>query len=235
MAKTAAQEFLDQVLATVPAEKKAEVQALYSRAADEISASQATLEEQTAQVRDTAAKQTQWWNAHKDDVAELNALKKGGGGGGTGLTQEDIAKQLGDLQDNVMSNGLALITTATTIAASHLKEFGEPLDMRALAQEAIKANQTLDAYYAAKVTPARQERAAADLTARLDAARAEGKKTGIEETTQLLGNRQMPFPGHSTAPTTLSGLTKRPEGQAPPNVLADAVATANEVMAKSAG
>lgn len=235
MAKTAAQEFLDRVLATVPEEKKAEVQSLYSRAADEIAASQTTLEEQTAQVRATAEKQNQWWTTHKDDVAELAELKKRGGGGGSGLTPEEVTKQLGDLKDDVMSNGLALITAATTISAAHYKEFGEALDMRALAQEAIKANKTLDAYYNEKVAPVRQERAAADLTAKLAEAEARGKKAGIEETTQTLGNRQMPFPGHSTAPTTLSGLRKPAEGTAPPNVLADAVATANEVAARSAG
>ncbi len=231
MAKTAAQEFLDQVLATVPADKKAEVQALYSRAADEIAATQTTLDEQTAQVRATAEKQNQWWGANKDAVTELAELKKRGGGGG-GIDATEIAKQLEDLKGDVMTNGLALITTATTIGASHLHEFGEALDMRKLAQDAIKANQTLDAYYNSTVASRRQERAEAALTAKLAEAEARGKKAGIEETTQTLGGQRMPFPGHSSAPTTLSGLRKPVEGQAPPNVLNDAVATANEVMSR---
>lgn len=233
MAKTATQEFLDRVLATVPEDKKADVQSMYSRAQDEQAAQQQTIEDATAQVRATAAKQTEWWNANKDAVTELAEIKKTGGGG---LTEAAIGTRLDTLRDDVMSNGLALITTATTIAAGHLKEFGEPLDMRVLAQEAIKANKSLDQHYNESVAARRQERSTADLNARLEAAKAEGRKIGEEETRRTLGAQTMPFPGQATAPaTTLSGLKRAPDGAAPPNVLDAAVATANEVIQRQSG
>lgn len=233
MAKTATQEFLDQILAKVPEGERAAVQSLYSKAQDEISANQTDLDTAKQRVIETAQQQNDWWKANKDVVAELAEIKKkGGGGGGTGLTSEEITKQLEGLEDRVMSNGLALVTTASTIAAAHLHEFAEAIDVRVLATEAIKAGKTLDQYYNEKVAPVRQERAAATLKKSLEEAEARGKKAGIEETTQQYGNRQMPFPGQSAAPSTLSGLRKPADGAAPPDVLGDAVATANAVTAR---
>lgn len=236
MAKTATQEFLDKILETVPEDKKEGVRALYSKAQDEISATQRSLDEEVTRVKDIAQKQTDWWNAHKDTVEENKRLKAAGGGGTGNVDSAKVTEQLGALEDRVMGQGLALITTTADLAIGHYQEFGERLNTQKLAADAIKANKPLQQFYDESVATRRSERAAADLKKQLEEAEARGKKAGVEETTQRLGNAQMPFPGHSApAATTLSGLKKPAEGASKPDVLADAVATANAVVAREAG
>lgn len=233
MAKTKAQEFLDQVLSKVPEGEREAVRSLYSGAMDEVTGQQRTLDEATAQVRDTAKKQTDWWNTHKDAVAENAELKKKlEGGGGTGVQAEELTKQLTTMEDRVMGIGLGLITKATRISVGHFQEFGEVLDMDDLAQKAIKANLPLAEFYDSTVAARRHERATATRAKEIADAEARGEKKGIEDTVKTLGSTHMPFPGSSgrAALTTLSGLKPRAEGSAPPDVLGDAVATATEVF-----
>lgn len=231
--KTKAQEFFDSVLARVPEADREAVRSAYSGAMDEITGQQKTLEEQTAAVRDTAAKQTEWWNNHKGAVAEnLELKKKLEAGGGTGLSADELTKTLAQMEDRVLGTGLGLITKATRISTGHYQEFGEVLDMDDLAHKAIKANMPLEDFYNSTVATRRQERSAATRTKELDDARAAGRKEGVDETVKTLGSTHMPFPGsQGRAPvTTLSGLKPRPEGSAPPDVVSDAVATATEVF-----
>lgn len=235
MAKTKTQEFLDQVLATVPEDKKAEVRALYSGAQDEISAHERTLEEETARVREIATKQSNWWEAHKDTVAENKRLKESGGGESK-VNVDEINARIDATKGELMGTGAALVAIGTQIGLNHYKEFGEVLDMEAVMNEAMKSGMTLKQYYDSKMSPRRQELAQADIKKQLEEAEARGKKAGEEAAMTQFGKQNMPFPGHSApSTTTLSGLKKPADGASKPDTLGDAVQTAMGVMQREAG
>lgn len=236
MGKTKTQEFLDQVLATVPEDQKAAVRALYSSAQDEIAAHERTLEEETARVRDIATKQTNWWEAHKDTVEENKRLKAAGGGGGSTVNVDEINARIDATKGELMGTGAALVAIGTQIGLNHYKEFGEVLDMEAVMNEAMKSGQTLKAYYDGKMAPRRQELASAAVTKQIEEAELRGVKKGEEAAMTKFGNQHMPFPGHSApSTTTLSGLKPRADGAGKADVLGDAVQTAMGVMNREAG
>lgn len=225
--------FLDRILAAVPEGPQREaVRADYSRLHDGIG----TIESETARLAEVHRQQVAWHGTNHAALEDYNRMKAAGGGGGNPpVDQNKIEEAMQGLEDRVMSNGLALVTTASTIAASHLHEFKEPLDVRKLAQDAIKAKMTLDDYYSSTVATRRQERAEADLKARLDAAKLEGEKIGADRVRQEYGAANMPFPGRAGGPvatTTLSGLKKQ---DGAPSVLDAAVATANAVISAQSG
>lgn len=225
-----AKSFLDRVLEKVPEAEREGLRADYSRAQDEIDGVQSELDTAMGKVRATATAQNQWWEGNKDAVHERDTLKKQlEGAPKGGMEVGEIEKRLTAQKDEVLSMGLGLITTASTISARHLKEFDEPLDMQKLADEAVKANMTLQGYYDQHVGPRRQERTEAANKLAIANAREEGKREGLSEGIKRAGDG-MPYPV-GAAPTTLAGLKKPAEGAANPFSLEAAVETANKTLA----
>lgn len=220
-----AKEFLDRVLNLIPEDKRESVRSLYSGAQDEAT----SLETAMANVRRTATEQSAWYTANKDALDQAKDLLAKGGTGG--VSESEIAKRLEQMRDDIMGQGLSLMTVGTTIAGNHMKEFGEPLDMQVLADEAIKAGKTLQAYYDQKVAPKRAEVAETALQLRLKAAKDEGVKEGTQATLARIPGAAMPYPvGQNLGVSTLDGLKKAPEGQAPQDVVQAAAQTAVETL-----
>lgn len=224
--------FVDRLFAAIPEDKKAEVQSAYSALQDRIRV-----------VDDTHQKQSAWWETNKNAVQERDSLAakvaelqgaQSKPGEGSGMNQDAITAALRESEARTLETGLGLITAISTISAQHAKEFGEALDARKLAQDAINAGQNIEQYYATLVSPRRTERMNADVQARIDAARLEGQVAGRKEVMDATG-RSLPFPSANGSPavTTLSGLKKPADGQAAsPFSLDAAVATAMEVASR---
>lgn len=236
---TKIQSFIDRVLESVPEDKKAEVRAQYSAASDEASA----LDQERARVATTAEKQTVWYNANKAalEAARDHQANPNPNPSDNPMTAAAMNDQMVKFRDEAIGTALGLATATSTIIASHYKEFGEPLDMNKLAQEALKVGKSLDAYYNESVAPRRAEKQTADIAARVATAREEGKAEGVKETLTKIPGAGWPVPtSHSNAPTTLAGLrtpTPGADGQPPANPfsLEAAVATANRIAAQQSG
>lgn len=214
-----AQEFLNRVLEKLPEDQREAVRSLYSAASDEAT----SLEQAQAAVIRKSQEQAVWYDANKDALAEYKIMKAGGG-------STIDAKALEAMRDDMMGQGLALMTVGTTIVGQHFAEFGEALDMGALTKEAIAANQPLDQFYRSKVAPRRAERDEIKRKADLEAAKQEGIREGTQATLAKLPTSAMPYPVGGSAPTTLDGLRPLAEGAAPINSVQAAAATAVEVL-----
>lgn len=216
--------YLDRILEQVPADKRDAVRADYSRAQDLATA-----------VDTTATRQAEWWEGNKDAVAERDRLRAAATTPTStisGLDATEVDNRIAKASQQNIETGLGLITIATTIAAQHLNEFKEPLDMTKLTQEAIAAKMPLDQYYHGFVAPRRVERQNAQIAADKEVARKEGIEAGRKEVMDSLG-QTMPYPMPNqgiAAPTTLSGLRKPANGEARPDPVDAAVRTAVEVM-----
>jgi len=231
---------VDAMLSLIPEEHREKARAQYSRIQD----AARELVDKHRQVVTTANEQSVWWRDHQNDVAELAELRRktgqsgqsngngNGNGDGNAITQAVLDAALAKQRDEILGTGLGLITANGTISAQHLHEFGEVLDLRKLTQDAMAANTPLDQFYAESVAARRKERDDKARAAELAKAREEGKAEGLKEGLARTG-QGMPYPVGVSAPTTLSGLRKPAEGQPNPYGLEAAIATANEVLARS--
>lgn len=239
--KESAKAFLDRVLATVPADKQEEVRSLYSKAHEDLSTESTSLEEMTARVKDTARQQTEWWGIQKPKVEEYDRLKLAAvrpedrPAAAAGLSEEEVQKRVDAVRAETLTTGLGLVNVLNRLSMNHYKEFGsEILDGQKLADEAIKAGLSLEQHYNNTVAERRQKVRDEKYQADMVKAKEEGRLAGVSEVLTRSG-QSMPYPVGPTAPTTLAGLQKRPEGQANPFSLEAAVATAAAVAAKQAG
>lgn len=221
-------EFIDRVVALVPEDQRDSVRSQYSAAQDEASSLDAAI----ARVNTTAKAQTEWYEANKTALEEYKANKGNGGGGAHTIDLKDVGKQIDGVKDEVMSQGLQLMTIGTSIAVGHIHEFGEALDMAKLTHDAIAAKKPLKEFYDESVASRRADKAKAEFDKQIATAREEGKKEGVTETLGKLPNA-MPYPvGQSLGVSTLDGL-KSVEGAR--NVVQDAAATAVAEMNRSHG
>lgn len=117
---------------------------------------------------------------------------------------EDVDKMIASLQQD----GLALMSTMTTLATKHLQQFNEVLDTEALLKHAAEKRLRLDLAYEDYIKPRVEERQKKDIEDRITKAREEAV---TEERRRVSAT---PYPVSSTEPTTLDGLKleKRGEG-----------------------
>lgn len=223
------QAFVDDLLKRVPEDQREAVRSMYSQASDEAT----SLDQEIARVRAVGKEQKEWYDANKTALEKAKEVLAGGGGGSHTIDPDAITKQIGAVKDEVLTVGLALMNIQNNIVASHITEFpGERLDMNALTKGAQAAGMSLQDFYDREMAPKRKERADAALKKTIEEAEARGEAKGKADVLAKLPQTAMPYPVVSSAPTTLTGLRKPADGQAGPDYLKDAVATANEVMSR---
>lgn len=226
---------IDSLLKLVPEDQREAARAHYSRVQDGVN-----------QITATAREQGAWWERNKDAVVERDSLRvrvaqTNGNTNpnpnpnpenptGNVITEAMLKKALEDQRADLLGIGLGMTTEIPSIGLKHMKEFGEELDLRKLAKDAMDAGKNVQDYYNESVAPRRLERDTAARTAELAAAEQRGIEKGRKEILERTPGQGMPYPVGSSAPTTLAGL-KKPEG-ANPYGLDAAVATANSVLAR---
>lgn len=232
-----AKSFLDGVLAALPEDKREEFRTQYSQAQDELSGIAREIETATTRVNAVAEKQGEWYEQHKDVITgKVKAVPVDATGNPIAAAvdrdavMKDVTKSINDKADELAGQGLYLATVLPTLIDGHRAEFGEGLDGRKLAKDAIAAGMDIEAFYNHSVAEKRAARASAKYTEDIAKATETGRLAGLKEA----GNGHMPYPvsAGGRPPTTLDGLRKLPEGQAATNTLEAAVATAVEVMSK---
>ena len=198
-----------------------------SRLADE-------LNKEKARVADVARRQSEWHNSNDKGVLErtIEELRaKGGTNNPGGIDEKALDTRLTDLGNSMEALGVGLTSLMTTVGLSHMKEFGEVLDMTEVAQKAIAAKKPLKQYYDELVAPARKTRDDAARTKALD----DAKAAGILEGRMQALNQKGPYPVGPGGPSTLDGLRKTPDPNAKPDYsLEAAVETATAELQKTA-
>ena len=195
-----------------------------TRLADAVRAEQVRL-------KDIADKQTTWWKSNERTALEatIEELKtKGGTHNPGGIDEKALDTRLSELTNGMEAMGVALGATMTNIGLSHLKEFGETIDMDKLAKDAIAGKKTLVQHYAEIVAPERKKRADAAVTKQVE----DAKAAGILEGRMQALNQKGPYPVGPGGPSTLDGLRKSDKQVADDHTLAAAVATVEAELAK---
>ncbi len=155
-AKEAGLKFLQDALALIPEEKRAEAEALIPDLAEVVGAG-VLRQEDYSRVRDA---QTKWWEDTRPLVELGQKAKEAGFDPSKSVppptTPADAVRQE-DLEQ-ASGQALTLIGITSTLAAKHLFEFGEPLDVDAMLRNP-KANEIgLKAFYNESVATKREEK-----------------------------------------------------------------------------
>lgn len=189
-------------------------------------------------------RQTAWFNERQAELDEVQRLKDMGmWGNGNGNSHGNGNDHGGDptfraqpVAQPPLDPNKAPITRAdalayedqmiqfnsalTGIGLHHLHEFGEPLDTAALTQGALKAGTNIRDFYNASVAERRAAKQTEARTAEIAAAEARGEQRARENL--LKQSPDLPYPVGSSAPTTLMGLRKSPDGNRPNDYSLDA-------------
>ena len=155
----------------------------YSRAMDEVRS-------KTLELEGRSKEWTDWYNnAVTNDQArerELQDLRTRTGTNGTtttgttvtsGLTEAQVQKMLQEQGSRLVS----VTKQAMKIASRHAAEFHEALDVDAVEKIAIANNMTVEDAYNRWIAPRLEERAKADVDARIKAAHDDGLKEGMSK------------------------------------------------------
>lgn len=161
-ASEAGRSFLAGVLAKVPEDKRAQVEAVLTESEDalvvlgsgalaqsdinkkysELQTAQDALETARAEIDETHTKQSDWWRANEPKVkaydatkAELDKLKAGGKvevGTSGSPSLEDLRKEFDDRFLSLQREGVGVMAFMTDLGVKHFREFGTEPDMQSL-------------------------------------------------------------------------------------------------------
>lgn len=124
----------------------------------EFSRSMDTLKSQEAALLDNQAKWKKWHDDNLGYVKELETKaglpnKGAGNGEHTGLSMEDVAKQIKEATDRAVSINVNITKQASRVVDDYRARFGKPLDLDALEKLALEKNLTISAAYDEMIKP----------------------------------------------------------------------------------
>lgn len=210
MSKDAYEQFLAEVLQGVPDESRAAIEGAlkdtqiapkirervlarsdYSRQSDALRAEREAFQREVSEARTKIQGWEKWYGETSQQQAQLqerlNAYQSQFGDleDGTvkpqGISQEVFDKRLADEFDRRDRDAIAFADLLTELKLDHRDKFKEKLDTRALVQYATEHNLPLQAAYREFVAPKDEELRAADLEAKIKAAKEEGKREALSE------------------------------------------------------